>query len=100
MVKINKRSVMALTMIFILFLSSPGLSEVVNLIGANSWKLINNHTIMILSGNTPVALIEFWPYEIIFQSSQIEYIDPIVMEFSKMRIDGRVCEIFKVKSLR
>jgi hypothetical protein len=55
---------------------------------------------MVFSGDTPIALIEFWPYEIILPISKIQYIDLIVMPFSKMAIDGRVCEILKVKSLR
>jgi hypothetical protein len=91
---------MTLAIVFFLLMVNPSLCDVVNLTGATSWKLINKHTIMVFSGNRPIALIEFWPYEIIFASSQIEYIDPIIMRFSKMRIDGRVCEIYKLKSLK
>ena len=100
MLKFKKCLEVGLTIIFILLFSFACHADVVTLTGANTWKLINNHTIMIFSGDTPIALIEFWPYEIILPSSRIQYIDLIVMEFSKMVIDGRVCEILRVKSLR
>jgi len=100
MLKFKKRLILILVIIFLLLFSFPCFSDVVILAGVESWKLVNNHTIMVFSGNTPIALIEFWPYEIIFPTSKIQYIDLTVMEFSKMAIDGRVCEILKVKSLR
>jgi hypothetical protein len=100
MLRFIKSSLLSLIVVLVLLFSFPCDADVVTLAGAKSWKLINSHTIMVFSGDIPIALIEFWPYEIILPSSKIEYIDLTVMEFSKMVIDGRVCEIFRVKSLR